>query len=108
MAAFAEEHCSGDQQQAFDVALAATEAGSNVIRHAYNPAGEGMIEVEAWIDGDELVVEVSDHGVGMPADAFEAKGLGLKIIRAISYLTVLENAGGGTRLRMTFPLPQSA
>jgi two-component sensor histidine kinase len=108
VAAFAEEHCSGDQQQVFDVALAATEAGSNVIRHAYTQRGEGMIEVEAWIDGDELVVEVSDHGVGMPADAFEAEGLGLKLIRAISDLTVLENPGGGTRLRMTFTLPQSA
>jgi anti-sigma regulatory factor (Ser/Thr protein kinase) len=107
MAAFAAEH-GADEQLTFDVGLAVTEAGANVVRHAYDSPEAGMIELAAWVDGDLLVVEVTDHGVGMPTDAFETSGLGLKLIRAISYLTVLESPGGGSRLRMTFSRLQSA
>jgi hypothetical protein len=43
----------------------------------------------------------------MTADAFESSGAGVKLIRAIFYLTVLESPGSGTRLRMAVPLSRS-
>ena len=41
---------------------------SNLLSNAvkYSPGG-GTIEVEAAIDGDEVVVTVADHGIGIPA-----------------------------------------
>jgi anti-sigma regulatory factor (Ser/Thr protein kinase) len=102
--AFAREHCGEDQQLVDDIALAVTEAGGNVVRHAYDNPPAGRIDLAAWIRGDELIVEVSDSGVGINAAAGSSGlGLGLPLIRRLAEVTVLENPGGGTCLRMAFP-----
>jgi anti-sigma regulatory factor (Ser/Thr protein kinase) len=100
--AFAKKHCGENQQLVDDIALAVTEAGGNVVQHAYAKTASGKIEFEAWQAGDELVIEVADSGVGMNADIVEA-GYGLALIRAIAELTVRAEPRGGTRLRMAFP-----
>jgi anti-sigma regulatory factor (Ser/Thr protein kinase)/putative methionine-R-sulfoxide reductase with GAF domain len=44
-----------------DVLLAAGEATSNVVEHAYGPEG-GQLRVQAELDGDTAVITVSDDG----------------------------------------------
>lgn len=59
------------------VALAISEALTNVVRHAYVGEGPGPMMVEAHLEGDaELVVQISDEGLG-PIPRGDSPGLGL-------------------------------
>jgi anti-sigma regulatory factor (Ser/Thr protein kinase) len=104
--AFAEVHCGNDPQLVDDIALAVTEAGGNVVRHAYERPSAGHIDLTACVRGDELIIEVSDSGVGIDAGGVDSGlGLGLPLIRQLADLTVLSSPDGGTCLRMAFPCP---
>ena len=100
------EALGADPRVIGDVKLAATEACTNVVLHAYAGTGEGDIEIDASADGDELTLLVRDHGPGMtPAPMAEGLGLGLPLIAALtSSLTIVEPDGGGTEVSMTFSL----
>lgn len=100
------EALGADPRVIGDVKLAATEACTNVVLHAYAGTGEGEIEIDASADGDELTLLVRDHGPGMtPAPMAEGLGLGLPLIAALtSSLTIVEPDGGGTEVSMTFSL----
>ena len=100
------EALGADPRVVGDVKLAATEACTNVVLHAYAGTGEGDIEIDASADGDELTLLVRDHGPGMtPAPMAEGLGLGLPLIAALtSSLTIVEPDGGGTEVSMTFSL----
>ena len=57
----------------------------NAIRHGVaKKAGPGHIEISARRDGDKLLMEVRDDGVGLSEDAFTAlqKGIGVSTTRA--------------------------
>ena len=90
----------------------------NSIRHGLEPQVEGgEITVRARPDGGQLVIEVSDTGVGIgnaPAPSVaEAGGFGVAQVRerlttvygAQSSMTMSALATGGTRATITFPLP---
>lgn len=90
-----------------DLKTTVTEAGSNVVRHAY-PSGEGTIEIEARREGGALTVTVRDAGVGIrPALAAEPPcsrlGLGLISTLAERY-EIASRPGGGTEVRITLTL----
>lgn len=54
----------------------------NAIKHGVEPKpGPGLVEVEARMDGDALVVEVRDDGVGLGGAATAGTGVGLRNIR---------------------------
>lgn len=88
-----------------DHALAVVgEALTNVARHAH--AGATSVHVTA--DAGELVVEVTDDGVGLP-DVVEAPGEGLHNLRSRAAelggtCEVGRRAGGGTRVEWRVPL----
>jgi serine/threonine-protein kinase RsbW len=65
-----------------DVALAVSEAASNVVLHAYRDTPRpGPLLVRARLVGEALEVEVRDHGVGMrPRMDSPGLGLGLPLI----------------------------
>ncbi|GAA4573384.1 PAS domain S-box protein [Planotetraspora kaengkrachanensis] len=88
----------------------------------YSPDG-GLIRVEAWAEGERVVLAVDDEGVGIePADRervferfvqadsgnrrrFGGVGLGLYIVRSLARaqggdVTALPRPGGGTRMRV--------
>jgi serine/threonine-protein kinase RsbW len=93
-----------------DVALAVSEALTNVVLHAYRARGAdgepGRMRTEAYINGDgALVVVICDDGVGMVANpATPGLGLGVPIMRRVSDALDLDrvDGGAGARVRMRF------
>lgn len=87
------------------VALAATEAVTNVVRHAYQAQG-GLVTLTATASPDELVVVVSDEGIGMrnltlQRDA-KGRGMGLALIHELCAHVNIEPTHAGTTLTMRF------
>jgi anti-sigma regulatory factor (Ser/Thr protein kinase) len=87
------------------VRLAASEALTNVVVHAYRH-GSGRMHVTAAVAGDELWVLVSDDGSGMHARTDSpGLGCGLALIAQIcDSMEIVSRGIGGTELRMQFSL----
>lgn len=90
-----------------DMKMAVSEACTNVVVHAYDDEGVGILEVEMSADETGLTVVVRDHGAGIqprPArHGAPALGLGLPLIAALSDSFELRgSAGTGTEVRMSF------
>ncbi len=89
----------------------------------YSPHG-GEIRIDARVDGPEMIIEVSDHGIGLPTgvDVFAAftrgprsqvgtiagTGLGLHIVRNLTSalggtVTGTSSRDGGACFRVTLP-----
>ncbi|HWC25094.1 MAG TPA: ATP-binding protein [Solirubrobacteraceae bacterium] len=93
------------------VKLAVSEAVTNAVVHAYAGAPRpGPVHVAAWLQGDELRVEVRDDGAGMmPRLDSPGLGVGLPFIAATADVLDIDSPPrGGTRLRMTFALEPAA
>ena len=103
---------------------------SNLLSNAvkYSPGG-GKIEVEATIDGNEVVVGVADRGIGIPAGdlnrLFEryhrgsnvsgivGTGVGLYLVKIAvdlhgGSIEVHSKEGGGTRFCVRLPIKRAA
>jgi stage II sporulation protein AB (anti-sigma F factor) len=87
------------------VRLAASEAVTNAVVHAYDEES-GRINVAAWPVGGELWLLVADHGHGLrPRCDRLGLGLGLGLMAQVSDSFAIANRpGGGTVLRMRFAL----
>jgi anti-sigma regulatory factor (Ser/Thr protein kinase) len=87
------------------VALAATEAITNVVQHAYQTPG-GSVTLTATASADELVVVVADAGLGMRSLALRSDpkslGMGLALIRELCAHVRIEPTHTGTTLTMRF------
>lgn len=93
------------------VALAASEAATNVVVHAYREASApGNIEIAAALASGELWVIVTDTGAGLrPRPDSPGLGLGLAIIAQIADgVDLVKPAAGGLELRMRFAVDQGA
>lgn len=88
-----------------DIKLAISEACANVVLHAYE-GNEGLMEIAADCDGDQLTVVVRDHGHGItPRTDSPGLGVGLPLITTLSdKLELCSGDNGGTEVRMTFNL----
>jgi two-component system sensor histidine kinase UhpB len=82
------------------------EAVTNVLRHARANA----MHVAADISGREVIVEISDDGIGFPADRRFGRGLTgmLERARALSGTLELLREEGHTRVRCRLPVGDSA
>jgi serine/threonine-protein kinase RsbW len=95
-----------DREVVSDVALCVHEALTNVVRHAYEDYA-GPIEVRVVRTPNELIVVVRDMGRGVLAHGAGTFGYGLKIIdRLARRSSMAASRGGGTEVRMTFPLSE--
>ncbi len=94
------------EEQIDKIATAASEALTNVVRHAYL-AGPGSIYIEAAVAGRELWVLIADDGCGLRGQSHNpGLGLGLMLMAELSdHFTVVERSGGGTEVRMRFAIP---
>lgn len=82
------------------------EALSNAARHSGAPAAEVLITAE----GDALVIDVADGGIGFDAGAVAGSGIGLAGMHERAelmggHLAVRAAPGSGTRVRLRVPLP---
>jgi anti-sigma regulatory factor (Ser/Thr protein kinase) len=84
------------RRQCSDVALAVSEALSNVVMHAYvDRPLPGPMRIRATHEDHRLIVEVEDDGVGIrPRIDSPGAGMGLALIAALA--TELEFASGPT------------
>lgn len=92
-----------------DLRLAVSEACANVVVHAYVGDG-GLMDIEVAARAAELHVTVRDHGTGMaPRTDSPGLGVGLPLIASLTTsMELVTPAGGGTEVRMRFPLPAEA
>jgi anti-sigma regulatory factor (Ser/Thr protein kinase) len=92
------------------IALAVSEALTNVVIHAYRDREMGDVRIVACDEPDRLVVVVRDYGAGMlPRADSPGLGLGLPLISSMTDALQIEAADGtGTLLRMHFTKPVAA
>ncbi len=106
LAAFAAQ-VGASEEQIEAVRLAASEAITNVVMHAYPHQG-GKFHVRADLAADELWVLIGDDGVGLRAHS-DSRGLGVGlalIAQCADGLTIVGRATGGTEVRMRFELDE--
>ena len=103
----AEAGASVDQIEA--VGLAATEALTNAVRHAY-PDGMGSVYVTAAVACGELGILIADDGCGIrPHLRRGGLGLGLTLIASLcDELQIVKRSSGGTGLWLWFKLTSDA
>lgn len=101
-----------------DLVLAIDEACTNVVQHAF-PDGGGAIQLHLDLRPEEVVIDVSDVGVGFetfeqavaPRGRLAVSGRGIEMMRRLVSTVEMESPtpAGGTRIRLRHRLdsPQS-
>lgn len=96
------------------LALAATELITNALIHAFPSGNAGHIQVQVKQEGGEILLEVRDNGIGIPAtgDGEVRKGVGLGIVTSLVETDLrgqfyLRN-DRGTIATVRFPRPKRA
>jgi serine/threonine-protein kinase RsbW len=105
-ATFAVEQ-GADPSLVADVALAISEAVTNVVKYAYGKDGEGNVELVASSQDGWLELRVTDAGEGFREGPSDGLGLGLQIIAHLCTDLTIDQEDGGTEVRMRFTLPES-
>jgi serine/threonine-protein kinase RsbW len=85
-----------------DVALALSEAVTNVVLHAYSEPGAGDVLVEGSAEGGWLEFRVRDHGLGFRSESRGGMGVGLSLIANVSDSFDVEQSPQGTTLVIRF------
>jgi serine/threonine-protein kinase RsbW len=90
--------------------LAASEAASNAIEHAYGSDGRGVVTVMARLEDDgRLEMTVRDEGTWRDGNGDDDRGRGLLIMRAILDSVAIERDDEATVLRLTrSPRPKAS
>jgi serine/threonine-protein kinase RsbW len=102
------ERAGADREAREAIAIATTEACTNVVLHAYIDADRpGPLEVDARVEGDCLEVVVRDEGRGMrPRRDSPGLGVGLQLIARLSRRMQIATPtrGSGTELHLWLAL----
>jgi stage II sporulation protein AB (anti-sigma F factor) len=91
------------------VRLAASEAITNIVLHAYDGSA-GEVHIDADVATGELRVQIADDGDALQP-RFENTGLGVGlalIAQASDELDIVKRPEGGTELRMRFGLDRAS
>jgi anti-sigma regulatory factor (Ser/Thr protein kinase) len=95
-----------DTQGVGDISLAVSEAATNAVVHAYRES-DGALLVRARVEGDDLIVIVSDSGLGLaPRHDSPGLGLGMPLMASVTSSFSVVSTGSGTEVQMTFALPE--
>ena len=101
------EAAGATKVQRAGIALAVSEALTNVVMHAYVGRPSGAMRVRAAQVNGSLTVEVEDDGIGLrPRSDSPGAGLGLALIGTLAADLVIESgpAGSGTLVQMAFAI----
>lgn len=90
-----------NERLAAAIGLATSEAVANVVRHAYEGSG-GRVDLDARMDGEEVTIEVSDHGHGLVPGPRGEGGMGLPLISQVADSLAVYSNHDGTTLAMRF------
>jgi anti-sigma regulatory factor (Ser/Thr protein kinase) len=102
--AVALENCEPDDQLLGDLALAVSEAATNVVQHAYHDHPEpGPIELDAYQTDSHLILRIADHGAASEQPL--QPRIGLRILSQIATAQI-SNHPDGTTVTMSFPCRQ--
>lgn len=106
-------HVDADEERlptetAIALGLIVDEFLTNSMKYAFEPGGEGLIEVSFRRQGDEYLLSVHDNGKGLEADTpiEEASTLGMRIIVALTSQlrgTLNYRSEGGAHFSIAFP-----
>jgi len=103
VADFMRLHSAQSAAVILDIALGVTEACANVVQHAY-PDGGGQVGIEAALVDGDLVVSISDAGVGFDhLSSQPGAGLGVPLMERLA-VTTIRSRPGCTRVQMRFEL----
>ena len=96
-----------DVEDAMSCGLLVNELVSNSFKHAFPAHRKGQVEVTLRSAGADVVLEVADNGVGLPAalDWRNPATLGLKLVAVFTEQvrgTIDLTRGGGTRFSLRF------
>jgi serine/threonine-protein kinase RsbW len=97
---------TGDTEQ--DFVLAASEAASNAVEHAYQPTtAEDTVELTFWLEAHAICIEIVDRGHWRaPAPAPGSRGRGLMLMSNIIHTVLIHYDARGTRVLLRHPMPE--
>lgn len=99
------------EELTYAVALAVSETVTNAVVHAYVGREPGSVSVRCRPDGERVIVEVLDEGIGIAArDDSPGVGHGLATVGALAQTLDITSGpdGSGTHVTMSFAPPTGA
>jgi stage II sporulation protein AB (anti-sigma F factor) len=97
------DFCAGEVLDHQAVAIAVSEAVTNVVMHSYPAGVDGRVRLVATLQGTSLVITVADRGRGMRARAQRpGLGAGLDLIARLSNGVEIDDRSSGTTVTMRF------
>jgi anti-sigma regulatory factor (Ser/Thr protein kinase) len=84
-----------DDDQSYDLLLAACEAATNAVEHAQDPT-EPFVDVAAEIGGDQVVITVRDYGQWRERVPSMDRGRGSTLMSAFADITAVPSPEGTT------------
>ena len=88
------------------IALAVSEAVTNVVLHAYPGEAIGPVQVTGWADDDAVHIAVRDFGVGLNPDPGRREGgWGLPVIESVADQVFIGSTEFGVEIVMRFDRP---
>ena len=90
-----------------DLVLAASEAASNSIEHAYlTPTPGDTVELTFWTEARAVCIEIVDHGAWrVPSGRSTGRGRGIEIMQKLLAFVLIHYDARGTRVLLRHPLP---
>jgi anti-sigma regulatory factor (Ser/Thr protein kinase) len=87
-----------------------SEAGTNVVQHAYEPDEAGVVELILWTEDDALGVDIGDCGrwrEPLPVPRGPGRGgLGLVLMRQLIDCVLIHRDSRGTRVLLRHPMAE--
>jgi anti-sigma regulatory factor (Ser/Thr protein kinase) len=87
------------EEESYEITLTISEAAGNAIEHAYGP-GDARFEVEAALEGGEVVALVRDTGSWREQRGVDQRGRGLRLIEGLMDHVEVSTGSDGTVVRM--------
>lgn len=95
-------------KQAMPLGLIVTELITNSLKYAFPENKKGTVSIELKKENDNIVLIVSDNGIGLPEnfDISKDSSLGLELVSTLSKQVngeLVYTVGRGTRFKLTIP-----